>query len=296
MPPVLAHRLAEWTAGTARWLRRDGARLVVACRPEYWEQAGALLPPGCCTGPRPRGGSAAAALRPPGRLHREEARGPGPRYGLPEGALAPPTTGTRSRCGCSREVRAALPGPPDGAAVDRDDVFAAHLDLVCLRIAVRLAAAGTACAGPPYDGSPAQVAGQVHEAARRCLGPGQGGAGPGVVRGALPAGATGAGRPPCSPRACSCRPAADTASPTRSSPTGSRAPTSTWTRPCTRWSTARAAEPPEPAATRSRSAPTPSAVASVAAPPAPGRAGRPGPAAARRRARPPRTGPPGCAS
>ncbi|MGP4092559.1 trypsin-like peptidase domain-containing protein, partial [Streptomyces sp. KR55] len=44
MPPVLAHRLPEWTDGTARWLRETGARLVVACRAEYWERAGAEFP------------------------------------------------------------------------------------------------------------------------------------------------------------------------------------------------------------------------------------------------------------
>ncbi|GGQ87848.1 trypsin-like peptidase domain-containing protein [Streptomyces flaveolus] len=44
MPPVLAHRLAEWTEGTTVWLRETGARLVVACRAEYWERAGAQFP------------------------------------------------------------------------------------------------------------------------------------------------------------------------------------------------------------------------------------------------------------
>ncbi|WP_254406548.1 serine protease, partial [Streptomyces sp. AC627_RSS907] len=44
MPPVLAHRLPEWTESTAAWLRETGARLVVACRAEYWERAGAEFP------------------------------------------------------------------------------------------------------------------------------------------------------------------------------------------------------------------------------------------------------------
>ncbi|WP_346010670.1 trypsin-like peptidase domain-containing protein, partial [Streptomyces sp. SID5910] len=44
MPPLLAHRLAEWTEGTAAWLRETGARLAVACREEYWERAGAEFP------------------------------------------------------------------------------------------------------------------------------------------------------------------------------------------------------------------------------------------------------------
>ncbi|MEV6787471.1 trypsin-like peptidase domain-containing protein, partial [Streptomyces sp. NPDC051098] len=45
MPPRLAHRLADWTAGTVEWLSACGVRMVVGCRPEYWEQAGALCPP-----------------------------------------------------------------------------------------------------------------------------------------------------------------------------------------------------------------------------------------------------------
>jgi hypothetical protein len=44
MPPVLAHRLPEWTEGTATWLRETDTRLVVACRAEYWEHAGAEFP------------------------------------------------------------------------------------------------------------------------------------------------------------------------------------------------------------------------------------------------------------
>ncbi len=44
MPPLLAHRLADWTRGTTAWLRETGTRLVVACRPEYWERAGAEFP------------------------------------------------------------------------------------------------------------------------------------------------------------------------------------------------------------------------------------------------------------
>ncbi|MER7400678.1 serine protease, partial [Streptomyces sp. NPDC000151] len=44
LPPDLARRLADWTRDTAEWLHGAGARLVVACRPEYWETAGALFP------------------------------------------------------------------------------------------------------------------------------------------------------------------------------------------------------------------------------------------------------------
>ncbi|MCC3778817.1 serine protease, partial [Streptomyces sp. UNOB3_S3] len=54
-------------------------------------------------------------------------------------------------------------------------MFAAYLDLICLRIAVRLAASRRPpLRGPAVRRLAARVAGQVHEAARRCLGPGQG--------------------------------------------------------------------------------------------------------------------------
>jgi hypothetical protein len=70
------------------------------------------------------------------------------------------------------EVRAALAGASVGL-VGRDEVFAAYLDLMCLRVAVRLAAAN-GLRGTAVRRLAARVSGQVHEAARRCLGPGQG--------------------------------------------------------------------------------------------------------------------------
>ncbi|NKQ28351.1 trypsin-like peptidase domain-containing protein, partial [Streptomyces galbus] len=45
MPPALAHRLTAWTRATVRWLEGAGARLVLACGPEYWEEAGTGFPP-----------------------------------------------------------------------------------------------------------------------------------------------------------------------------------------------------------------------------------------------------------
>ena len=139
--PLLAHRLAEWTAATARWLREHGVRLVVACRPEYWEQAGALTRPAPCTAPaRPARAAAARALR-LGDLTADEAdAGPGAPTASRRTPSPRPTPGTRSPCGCSprsgRPCRPASRGRPG-----RDEVFAAHLDLMCLRIAVRIAAA-----------------------------------------------------------------------------------------------------------------------------------------------------------
>ncbi|WP_369190433.1 trypsin-like peptidase domain-containing protein [Streptomyces sp. R08] len=172
MPPVLAHRLGEWTAGTGEWLRGTGARLVVGCRVEYWEGAGfsgELLYGG--------GGSGAPRAVLPacvqlGDLRPNEARRARDAYGIPEGVL----TGADARHPLTlrllSEVLAALPAAPD-TQLDRDDVFSAYLDLMCLRIAVRLAAEN-GLRGTPVRRLAAKVSGQVHEAARRSLGPGQG--------------------------------------------------------------------------------------------------------------------------
>ncbi|WP_438291367.1 trypsin-like peptidase domain-containing protein [Streptomyces sp. HUAS TT7] len=171
MPPVLAHRLAEWTAGTVDWLGAAGARMVVACRPEHWEQAGAHYPEGVLHPARlPRLPDAVRI----GDLGRKEAARAREHYGIPEGALAERDARHPLTLRLLAEVRAALPGEVGGRP-DREEVFSAHLDLMCLRIAVRVAAS----ARPPVRGSEvrrlaARVAGQVHEAARRCLGPGQG--------------------------------------------------------------------------------------------------------------------------
>ncbi|MBC9723647.1 serine protease [Streptomyces sp. TRM68367] len=283
MPPVLAHRLADWTDGTARWLLATGARLVVACRAEYWEVAGAEFPPellhggrdvaacptaggaeggsggaaceGACPGGAspeggfsgggspgegirgraaggerfrggaapggaplgdrlPRGaapadgfpGGAAPSEGSPGGaacgdgLHGGAAPGGGfpggaapdgfppcvrlgdlcedeallarVRYGIPDGVLAGPDARHPLTLRLLAEVRAALPDAPS-ARVDRHDVLSAYLDLMCLRVAVRLAAEN-GLRGTAVRRLAAKVAGQVHEAARRSLGPGQG--------------------------------------------------------------------------------------------------------------------------
>ncbi|MFI5825126.1 trypsin-like peptidase domain-containing protein [Streptomyces rishiriensis] len=173
MPPVLAHRLAEWTEGTARWLRETGARLVVACRSEYWEHAGARFAPEMLYGAAAAGDPLPPCVR-LGDFTPDEAREARARYCLPETALASPDERHPLTLRLLSEVRAALPGPPDQTPVDRDDVLAAHLDLMCLRVAVRLAA-GNGLRGAAVRRLAAKVAGQVHEAARRSLGPGQGG-------------------------------------------------------------------------------------------------------------------------
>ncbi|MGX1272705.1 trypsin-like peptidase domain-containing protein [Streptomyces phaeoluteigriseus] len=170
MPPVLAHRLAEWTEGTADWLEETGARLVVACRAEYWEQAGPHFPAGTLYG---RTDGDLPARVPLGDLTGAEADEARARLGIPGTALAGPDARHPLTLRLLAEVRAALPGADDGAPVGRDEVLSAHLDLMCLRIAVRLAAEN-GVRGTAVRRLAAKVSGQVHEAARRSLGPGQG--------------------------------------------------------------------------------------------------------------------------
>ncbi|WP_381555706.1 trypsin-like peptidase domain-containing protein [Streptomyces eurythermus] len=179
MPPALAHRLPEWTRGTAGWLHETGARLLVACREEHWERAGRAFPADLLHVPAGGEGpaSAAAAPLPPclpiGDLTADEARRARARYGIADGALGERDARHPLTLRLWSEVRAAAPAAPLAGPLDRYDVFAAYLDLVCLRVAVRLAAAG-GLRGTAVRRLAARVAGQVHEAARRSLGPGQG--------------------------------------------------------------------------------------------------------------------------
>lgn len=173
MPPVLAHRLARWTAGTVDWLRENGARLVVACRPEHWESAGALCPPDALHRPARPANRLPSALR-VDDLTVGQAELARQRYGLPPDALAVGHDRHPLTLRLLAEVREALP-PDTPGRPGTEEVFGAHLDLMCLRIAVRIAAQWRpAPSGTAVRRLAAQVAGQVHEAARRCLGPGQG--------------------------------------------------------------------------------------------------------------------------
>ncbi len=183
MPPHLAHRLPDWTKNTAQWLRETGARLVVACRAEYWEGVGAEFPEGMLYRLPPVGefedeavGGETHLPFPPHvpltDLTPTEAHQARTRYGIPEDALTTPDAHHPLTLRLLSEVRAALPDTPH-PRLDRDDVLSAHLDLMCLRIAVRLAAEN-GLRGTAVRRLAAKVSGQVHEAARRSLGPGQG--------------------------------------------------------------------------------------------------------------------------
>ncbi|MER7724498.1 serine protease [Streptomyces sp. NPDC096323] len=173
MPPVLAHRLARWTAGTVDWLREHGARLVVACRPEHWKTAGALCVPGALHRPARPARRLPPAVR-IGDLTVGQAERARERYGLPPDALAAGHDRHPLTLRLLADVREALPADTPGRP-GTEEVFGAHLDLMCLRIAVRIAAQWRpAPHGTAVRRLAARVAGQAHEAARRCLGPGQG--------------------------------------------------------------------------------------------------------------------------
>ncbi|MDX3496990.1 serine protease [Streptomyces turgidiscabies] len=168
MPPVLAHRAQDWTRQTESWLQETNARLVTACRPEYWEQTGGASP----------GDEAPHHHLLLTDLTEAEAHQAQSRYAVPPTALTPQDARHPLTLRLLSEVRAALPALPDtpGSAaprLDRHDVFTSYLDLMCLRIAVRLAAEN-GLRGTPVRRLAAKVSGQVHEAARRSLGPGQG--------------------------------------------------------------------------------------------------------------------------
>ncbi|WP_371606100.1 serine protease [Streptomyces sp. NBC_01213] len=173
MPPLLAHRFAGWAGATAAWLQAHEVRLLVACRPEHWETAGALYPADALHRPeRPARGLPPAVRL--GDLTAEQAERAWERYGIPPGAIEPGHDRHPLTLRLLAEVRAALPPDVPGRP-GTEEVFAAHLDLSCVRIAVRIGAqAEPALRGTAVRRLAAKVAGQVHEAARRCLGPGQG--------------------------------------------------------------------------------------------------------------------------
>ncbi|MGW5127789.1 trypsin-like peptidase domain-containing protein [Streptomyces sp. NPDC004069] len=178
MPPDLADRLPEWTEHTAQWLSGTGARLVVACREAYWETAGALFPADLLHTPvtAPAGQDGRTGHLPPclplGGLTPAESHAARARHGIPDGTLADAAARHPLTLRLLSEVRAALPDAAGHPPLARDDVLAAHLDLMCLRIAVRLAAEN-GLRGTAVRRLAAKVSGQVHEAARRSLGQGE---------------------------------------------------------------------------------------------------------------------------
>ncbi|MCB5183098.1 serine protease [Streptomyces antimicrobicus] len=171
MPPQLAHRLAAWTEASVDWLRAGGIQWVTGCRPEFWERVGAACPPDVLHRPARPAPQLPPAVR-LGDLGPDEAATARARYGIPDGAVRAADARHPLTLRLLSGIRAA--GVTQGRP-GRAEVFAAHLDLMCLRVAVRIAAGGAAPVhAPGVRRLAARVAGRLHEAARRCLGPGQG--------------------------------------------------------------------------------------------------------------------------
>ncbi|MDH6137254.1 hypothetical protein P3T37_006686 [Kitasatospora sp. MAA4] len=161
-----------WHRETLQWLRETGVRLLVACRPESWEQYAPGVDP------------AAVQLHRLGPLRAQTAQLVALRYGVPCPAGEPDPLALR----LAGELAAAGVAQP---AANRSELYAGVLDLYCLRIAQRIAdgpahprrpsahrrgaplPSARSCAGQVRRLA-AAVAGRVHEAARRMLGPGQG--------------------------------------------------------------------------------------------------------------------------
>ncbi|TDC64813.1 trypsin-like peptidase domain-containing protein [Streptomyces hainanensis] len=157
MPEELAARLAAWVPTTVGWLRAVGARLVLACRPEHWERAGRLFPPGTLHG-RPAG--RLPAHLPIGDLAPEPAGRVRAAAGLDPAGLAPGEAAHPLSLRMLADIRAAQPADAGGAP-DRSGIFSAHLDLVALRLAETLAG------GAADRAAAARTAARIHQAARR---------------------------------------------------------------------------------------------------------------------------------
>ncbi|WP_432083398.1 trypsin-like peptidase domain-containing protein [Streptomyces sp. WAC 04229] len=174
----------SWAAGRGTAVARVGAAVPVPS----WAAAGGRVPAGAVSSagagtavgvpPSGFGGVESAApgpVLPPcvplGDLGDEEAREARARHGVPDGALGAPDDRHPLTLRLLGEVHVGLDVP--AAPVDRDEVFQAYLDLTCLRVATRLAREN-GLHGTAVRRLAAKVSGQVHEAARRSLGPGQG--------------------------------------------------------------------------------------------------------------------------
>lgn len=193
---------ADRLYGAGQWLTGCGARLLTACGEETWERfaerawrsgpgpaplrheepardgdlAGAPTVRMDAGGP---GAPTLAGLR-LGPLPAEAAERVRRRYGLPPGR----PEGADARHPLAVRLAGELWAEGvEGSAARRGELFCAHLDLLCLRVARRLAGSGrprgahrrgAARAAEPRPGRvrrlAAAVAGRVHEAARRMLG------------------------------------------------------------------------------------------------------------------------------
>ncbi|MFI6449256.1 serine protease [Kitasatospora sp. NPDC050543] len=177
-----------WLPASVQWLQECGARLLTACGPELWEQLAAQL----AAAPAPASSAGGTAPEQPvvhrlGPLPEEAADRARRRYGLPVGWLAPADARHPLALRLAGELWAE---GVRGGAPGRAELFEARLDLGCLRVAQRIAQGEQprrpgahrrgGQRGPGADHGrvrrlAAAVAGRLHEAARRTLGPGEGG-------------------------------------------------------------------------------------------------------------------------
>ncbi|MBU7596087.1 serine protease [Streptomyces sp. P38-E01] len=159
MPPHLAHELRRWCLGTANWLRVSGAHLALACRPEFWDRAGRYFPEELLYG------SSGVNSSPPQPSWGLQLRPHVPLEAFPGGH---PLT--------DRILAQLRPVDTPSRPPDRREVYEAWVALVSLRIATSL---GASRRPPVADAAlrrlAATASGRLHLAARRCLGPGQGG-------------------------------------------------------------------------------------------------------------------------
>ncbi|MGA5823398.1 serine protease [Kitasatospora sp. NPDC094028] len=203
----------RWLRGAGQWLTGCGARLLTACGEQFWERL-AAEPWGRGPSPAPRPDDPAPAGDLAGApTVRMDAGGPGTPT-LAGHRLGPLPAEAADRLRRRHGLPPDFPGGADarhplavrlagelwsegvrGGPARRSDLFAAHLDLCCLRIAQRLTGSGrprrpgahrrgAARPAAPTGPTPgrvrrlaAAVAGRVHEAARRMLGGQPGGLG-----------------------------------------------------------------------------------------------------------------------
>ncbi|MFG3229149.1 serine protease [Kitasatospora sp. NPDC048194] len=194
----------RWLRGAGQWLTGCGARLLTACGEEVWERLAAepwgsgadglryLAEPGpagdLASAPTVRldgagPGAPSLAGHRLGPLPAEAAERVRRRYGLPPGR-PPAAEDARHPLAVRLAGELWAQGVHD-QPVRRSELFGAHLDLRCLRVAQRLAGDGrprrpgahrrgaARPAGPDHGRVrrlAAAVAGRVHEAARRMLG------------------------------------------------------------------------------------------------------------------------------
>ncbi|WP_158715444.1 serine protease [Streptomyces sp. WMMB 714] len=118
MPAALFRELRQWITGTASWLRASGARMVLACGSEFWEQAGGFFPHEMLHTGQPEAGARSAADEvagpelPPcvrlGAMPPVIAAQARERYGLDGNALSEADSGHPLAMRMLAEVRAAL--------------------------------------------------------------------------------------------------------------------------------------------------------------------------------------------